>query len=141
MCVAEKEIISASHSAREKKLDLSLIQAFTFQKRISRSVKGFGLDLDSIHMNHSAAQPSLFLLSIPLFIYSSVHLSILACGQRAMSLCGPDNLDQFPLQFISQPITHLVKQHQAPQGGVTHPSKPLSNNHIQFFFPPQVSDL
>lgn len=129
------------HIQPGKKQDLSSIQAFTFQKRILQSVKAFGLYLDSIHMTHSAAQPSIFLLFIPLFLYSSVHLSILTCGQRAMSLCGPDNLDQFPLQFISRPITHLVKQHQAPQGRVTHPSKPLSNNHIQFFFPPQASDL
>lgn len=39
------------------------------------------------------------------FIYSSSRLSTLACGQRAMSLCGPDHLEQFPLQFISQPTT------------------------------------
>lgn len=51
-------------------------------------------------------------LALPasLFIYSSSHLSILTHGQRAMSSCGPDNLDQFPLQFISRPTTHLVKQ-------------------------------
>ena len=54
-----------------------------------------------------------------------------------MSLCGPDNLDQFPLQFISQPTTHLVKQHQASQGRATHPSKPLPTNHILFFFLPE----
>lgn len=133
------------HIQPGKMRDISLIQAFTLQKKVSRSVEAFGLDLDSIHPNHSTARPSIFLLSIPLFIYSSVHLSIFACGQRAMSLCGPGNLDQFPLQFISQPITHLVKQHQAPQGRVTHPSKTLSNNHIQFFFlfspPPEIFDF
>lgn len=83
-------------------------------------------------------------INLPSF-YPSVHLliqpfTILARGQRAMSLCGPDNLDQFPLQFISQPTTHLVKQHQASQGSATHPSKLLPTNHI-LFFPPQASDL
>lgn len=91
-----------------------------------------------IHKNHLSAQASVFDLSIPVFIYSSVLLSILICGQRAMSLCGPDNLGQFPLQFISHPITHLVKQHQAPQGRGIHLSKPLSNNHIWCVFFPQL---
>lgn len=96
----------------------------------------------SVHLNHPSAQPSIFLLSSPPFIYSSTHLSSLTHGQRAMSLCGPDNLDQFPLQFISQPTTHLVKQHQASQGRATHPSKPLPTNHS--LFPPscpQALDL
>ena len=93
----------------------------------------------SIQLNHPSAQPSISTPSIPLFIYSSSHLSILAHGQRAMSLCGPDNLDQFPLQFISQPTTHLVKQHQASQGRATQPSKPLPTNHIPFFLlKPQI---
>lgn len=90
----------------------------------------------SVHLNHPSAQPSIFLLSSPPFIYSSTHLSSLTHGQRAMSLCGPDNLDQFPLQFISQPTTHLVKQHQASQGRATHPSKPLPTNHS---LPPPLS--
>lgn len=70
---------------------------------------------------------------LSLFIYSSSHLSILACGQRAISLCGPDDLEQFPLQFISQPTTYLVKQHPASQGRATHPSKPLTANHMLLF--------
>lgn len=53
-----------------------------------------------------------------------------------MSLCGPGNLHQFPLQFISQPTTHLVKQSQASQGGATHPSKPLTTNHTLLVSPP-----
>lgn len=125
---------SALHSARKKTRYISNVSIyFSGADRMGMGVAGWWVTGLSIQLNYPSAQPSIFPLSISLFIYSSSHLSILACGQRAMSLCGPDNLDQFPLQFISQPTTHLVKQHQASQGRATHPSKPLSTNHILFF--------
>lgn len=124
---------SALRSARKKrKMNLQCKHLF-FRSEYDGCLWGWWVSGLSIQLNHPSAQPSISPLSISLSIYSSSHLSILARGQRAMSLCGPDNLDQFPLQFISQPTTHLVKQHQASQGRATHPSKPLSTNHILFF--------